>query len=105
MARKDKSEKNAKNKGKDKSRKEKSRKQENLERTKVIRDSFTMPESDYAKIKALKSRYLQSGVNVKKGELLRAGLHALEQMDEQALLEILDNVERVKTGRPKQSEE
>lgn len=105
MTKKDKNEKGAKNKGKDKSRKDKARKQEELERTKVIRDSFTMPENDYAKIKALKNRYLQSGVSVKKGELLRAGLHALEQMDEQALLEILDNVERVKTGRPKQSEE
>jgi len=73
-----------------------------LKRPKVVRDSFTMPEDDYRKIKQLKARCLKEGVSIKKGELLRAGLHALEKMNKRQLLEILNNIERVKTGRPKQ---
>ena len=44
---------------------------------KVVRDSFTMPKSDYEKIAELKQRCLDAGVSVKKSELLRAGLALL----------------------------
>lgn len=68
---------------------------------KVVRDSFTMPENDYAKIKSLKAEFLELGLVLKKGELLRAGLYALERMDEGQRREVHKNVEPVKTGRPK----
>lgn len=71
----------------------------------MVRDSFTMPEDDYAKMRELKARCLSHGVHVKKGELLRAGLYALENLNKEQLLEILDSVERVKTGRPKTQED
>ena len=35
-------------------------------KSKMIRDSFTMPESDYAKLAELKKKCLESGVHVKK---------------------------------------
>lgn len=67
---------------------------------KLIRDSFTFPESDFALIAEIKRRALDSGREVKKSEVLRAGLMALAAMSSQNLHEILDSVERIKTGRP-----
>jgi hypothetical protein len=55
------------------------------EKSKRIRGSFSMPESDYALIGALKSASKKSGRVVKKNELLRAGLHALKAMTNEAL--------------------
>jgi hypothetical protein len=67
---------------------------------KVVRDSFTMPKSDYEKIAALKQKCLDAGVAVKKSELLRAGLLLLEGIPVDRLLEAIAAVETVKTGRP-----
>ncbi|QSI78604.1 hypothetical protein [Niveibacterium microcysteis] len=67
---------------------------------KLIRDSFTFPESDFALIAEIKRRALDSGREVKKSEVLRAGLMALAAMSSQNLHVILDRVERIKTGRP-----
>ncbi|PMS26863.1 hypothetical protein [Paraburkholderia rhynchosiae] len=67
---------------------------------KVVRDSFTMPKSDYEKIAALKQKCLAAGVSVKKSEILRAGLLMLESAAEKRLLAAVSAVEQVKTGRP-----
>lgn len=68
---------------------------------KVVRDSFTMPQNDYEKIAALKLACLQAGMQVKKSELLRAGLYALEGMGIAQLKTTIAKVEQIKTGRPK----
>lgn len=68
----------------------------------VIRDSFTMPSQDYEKIAQLKTRCLKIGVSVTKSEVLRAGLHALENMSEEAFRKVLQSIEKVKSGRPGQ---
>ncbi|MDF3834570.1 hypothetical protein P3W85_16630 [Cupriavidus basilensis] len=70
---------------------------------KVVRDSFTMPKSDYAKIAELKQRCLAAGVQVKKGELLRAGLQLLAAASAEQLMAAVAAVEAVKTGRPVKS--
>ncbi|CAH2924479.1 MAG: FIG00458480: hypothetical protein [uncultured Paraburkholderia sp.] len=70
---------------------------------KVVRDSFTMPKSDYEKIAALKQKCLAAGVSVKKSELLRAGLLMLESAAQKRLLAAVSAVEQVKTGRPTKS--
>lgn len=70
---------------------------------KVIRDSFTLPENDYNIIYTLQDRALGMRMHVTKGELLRAGLHALETMSDDDLLAILGTVEKLKPGRRKQS--
>ena len=67
---------------------------------KLVRDGFTMPEPDYALLATLKKRALQAGREVKKSELLRAGLRALAAMPEAAYLGALEGVERIKPGRP-----
>ena len=72
------------------------------ERVKVVRDSFTMPQTDYDLITLLKKRSLQSGIETNKSEILRAGLLSLNQMTERDFLEKIQTVEKIKTGRPKQ---
>ncbi len=70
-------------------------------RRKPIRDSFTMPEADFALIATLKARTLSAQREVKKSELLRAGLHALAAMPTPALVAAIAQLEPVKIGRPK----
>jgi hypothetical protein len=74
-----------------------------VKKEKVVRDSFTMPKSDYDKIAALKQKCLANGVHVKKGELLRAGLLILEAANIEQLTAAVAAVETVKTGRPGKS--
>ncbi|HUW27475.1 MAG TPA: hypothetical protein VMV97_02590 [Sulfuriferula sp.] len=69
-------------------------------KVKMVRDSFTMPETDYSQLVELKKKCLQSGVHVKKSELLRVGLLSLSRMSDIALLEAVAEVEKLKTGRP-----
>jgi hypothetical protein len=56
---------------------------------KRIRGEFSMPERDYALIADLKSRSKKNGRTVKKNELLRAGLQALNGMKDDALQSVL----------------
>ena len=70
-------------------------------RPKLVRDTFTMPEPEYAQIAALKKRMAGLGGDVKKSELLRAGLGLLAALQNKELAAVMAKVERVKTGRPK----
>lgn len=67
---------------------------------KMIRDSFTLPEGDYAKLAELKKKCLEAGAHVKKSELIRAGLLRLSKLNRSALLQAIAQVEIIKTGRP-----
>lgn len=67
----------------------------------LVRDSFTIPATEYAAIEVLKQRYLERGIPLKKSEILRAGLLALNAMDGDDLVAIAERVERIKPGRPK----
>jgi len=69
-------------------------------RPKLVRDSFTMPENDYLKIRSLKNRGLKLGMEMKKSELLRAGLLALETLEDPEFQSIMTMIEKIKTGRP-----
>jgi hypothetical protein len=67
---------------------------------KVIRDSFSFPEHDYLKISELKQTCLAEGIHVKKSELLRAGLRLLTNLSLAELKKAVEQVEKIKTGRP-----
>ena len=67
---------------------------------KVIRDSFTMPKQEFDKIADLKKQCMAFGINIKKSELLRAGLQALSSLTPQQLKIAVSQVEKIKTGRP-----
>jgi hypothetical protein len=71
---------------------------------KLVRDSFTMPEAEYAQLAVLKHRALGLAHHAKKSELLRAGIAALVALDDAALLLALQAVPPLKTGRPGKTE-
>ncbi len=68
---------------------------------KLVRDSFTIPKTEYAAIDALKRRAAASGRAPKKSELLRAGLMVLAGLSDLAFAQALAAVPAIKTGRPK----
>jgi hypothetical protein len=67
---------------------------------KVIRDSFTIPDSEYQLISRIKTRCMKAGIDSNKSEVLRAGLAALDAMTDQELAKLFEKLPRVKTGRP-----
>lgn len=83
-----------------KAKAEKQSKKDKPKKVKMVRDSFTMPESDYAKLAELKKKCLEAGVHVKKSELLRAGLLSLSELTDASLIKAIGQVEIIKTGRP-----
>jgi len=70
-------------------------------RNKLVRDSFTMPQVDFALIDALKQRALNFRHSAKKGELLRAGLQVLAALPDAELKSALERITSLKPGRPK----
>ena len=68
---------------------------------KLVRDSFTIPKSEYVVLGELKQRAAGLARPIKKSELLRAGISALSRMADKAFLSALDAVPSLKTGRPK----
>ncbi len=84
---------------------EPTRKEKKEHRDRVVRDSFTMPLSEYRKIAEIKEACLKSGFHVKKSEVLRAGLMALGDMSAPNMKEALKRVEKLPTGRPKKDKD
>jgi hypothetical protein len=59
---------------------------------KIVRDNFKMPAQDYQLIAALKKRCLALGIAIKKNELLRAGLSAINRMPDDTLRDTMSSV-------------
>lgn len=74
-----------------------------VHKPKLVRDSFTMPDDEYAVLGLVKKACLKAGVEVKKSELLRAGVALLKQLDLAGLRQVLSGLPQLKTGRPKKS--
>ena len=69
-------------------------------KVKLVRDSYAMPEIEYAQIGELKKRLATMSVDVKKSELLRAGVAVMAALNDAELKRVMARVERIKTGRP-----
>jgi hypothetical protein len=69
-------------------------------KVKVVRDSFTLPKTELLQITEMKKRAMTLGVDVKKSELIRAGLQALAGLADTAFKKAMANVPTIKTGRP-----
>lgn len=69
-------------------------------KTKLVRDSFTMPQSEYDLIAALKKRCLAKGLAVKKSEVLRAAVIAFAARSDATVTAALKALTVIKTGRP-----
>jgi len=67
---------------------------------KVVRDSFTMPANEYARIAEIKEICAEAKMHVKKSEVLRAGLILLAELDTAQLKRAVGSLEKIKTGRP-----
>ena len=78
----------------------KTAKVQKAKKPKMIRDSFTIPKTEYLVIDALKERAGKLSRAAKKSELLRAGVKALAAMSDSAFLAALSAVPTIKTGRP-----
>ncbi len=70
---------------------------------KLVRDSFTIPKTEYGMFDELKQRAARLAHPVKKSEVLRAGVKALAAMPDAVFLAALQAVPAIKTGRPAQS--
>ena len=71
------------------------------QKIKMVRDSFTFPETEHKRLLEMKKRLIALGTEVKKGELVRAGLEMLASLDNLQLAKAVADVEKLKTGRPK----
>lgn len=69
-------------------------------KAKLVRDSFTMPDGEYALIAALKKRCLDAGVPAKKSEILRAAVANLAKLGDASVVAAVRRLEVIKTGRP-----
>lgn len=68
---------------------------------KVIRDAFTMQQSDMKTIKHIKQKCLQAGIEANKSLIVRAGIQKLSNMPINELREVINNLPKIKVGRPK----
>jgi hypothetical protein len=69
-------------------------------KVKLVRDSFTMPEDEYAVIAMLKKRCLGAGVSAKKSEILRAAVAGLAKLSDASVIASIRRLAVIKTGRP-----
>ncbi|MBC3871337.1 hypothetical protein [Undibacterium oligocarboniphilum] len=72
-----------------------------IRKPKLVRDSFTMPEAEYAVLGQVKKACLKAGIEVKKSQLLRLGLVLLNKTDVPALKKLIAELAPLKAGRPK----
>jgi hypothetical protein len=80
---------------------EKKKDKHKARKPKLVRDSFTMPEEEYAALGEMKKACIKAGVAVKKSELLRVAVSLLRGMDMSDLQQALDALTPVKAGRPR----
>jgi len=69
-------------------------------KVKLVRDSFIMPEDEYAVIALLKKRCLAVGVSAKKSEILRAAVAGLAKLSDASVTASIRRLAVIKTGRP-----
>ena len=70
---------------------------------KMVRDSFTIPKSEFTVLQELKERSNKLARPAKKTELLRAGIKALAALSDAEFLKAIEAVPSLKTGRPSKS--
>lgn len=72
-----------------------------VKKAKLVRDSFTMPEAEYAVLGSVKKACLAGGIEVKKSQLLRIGLLLLSRTEISTLKKLIADLAPLKAGRPK----
>jgi hypothetical protein len=73
-------------------------------RERVRPEAFSLLPNEYQLIVEMRNRVNANRRNVSKSEVVRAAVTLLAELDDAALLEALDRVPRVQTGRPPRDE-
>ena len=81
--------------------KPKATKADKPKKPKLVRDSFTMPEQEYAVLGQVKKTCHAGGMAIKKSELLRIGIAQLAAMDMKKLKAAQAALTPLRAGRPK----
>jgi hypothetical protein len=76
-------------------------KADKLLKPQLVRDSFTIPESEYATLAKVKKACLKDGFEIKKSELIRIGIAMLESLSISKVKSAKKKLQTVKTGRPR----
>jgi hypothetical protein len=71
--------------------------------SKLIRDSFTIPEDEYVLLAETKKTCLKSGLEIKKSQLIRIGIRLVHELGPSRLKKEQKALQPVKTGRPHKS--
>ena len=72
-----------------------------LKKIKQVRDSFTMPETEYEVLSQVKKACLKAGFEIKKSDLLRIGVSLIKNLETGKLKTLLAGLTPLKVGRPK----
>jgi len=67
---------------------------------KMVRDSISIPKTEFLVLGEMKARAGKLGVEVKKTELIRAGIKVLTALTDTAFVAAIRAVPNIKTGRP-----
>ncbi|MBV8801609.1 MAG: hypothetical protein JO131_01345 [Gammaproteobacteria bacterium] len=79
----------------------KTKKEKNPTSEKMIRDAFTMQQTDVETIKEIKKRCLRADIDANKSLIVRAGIQILSELPIEKLKETIVNLPKIKVGRPK----
>lgn len=74
---------------------------EKPKKSKLVRDSFTMPDNEYQAIGDIKRECIKAGFAIKKSEVLRIGVALLKKMPASQIQQALSLLPALKAGRPK----
>jgi Tfp pilus assembly protein FimV len=67
----------------------------------LVRDSFTMPQSEYQVLSLVKKACLQDGIEIKKSELLRIAVVQLAGLSVRKIASLQKGLNKIQAGRPK----
>jgi len=67
----------------------------------LVRDSFTMPQSEYQVLSLVKKACLKAGIEIKKSELLRIAVVQLAGLSVAKIATLQQGLNKIQAGRPK----
>jgi hypothetical protein len=71
---------------------------------KMVRDSIYIPKTEFLVLGEIKTRAGKLGIEVKKTELIRAGIKVVTALTDTAFVAAIRAVPNIKTGRPTKTE-
>ena len=69
----------------------------------VIRDTFSMPKKDADLINELRLKCMKAGMYTTRSEVVRVGIRYLAQLQTDDLYKMIENIDKLKPGPPKQN--